>query len=293
MTTFDSVIRDIRDLRIQGAATIARAGLEALSAEMIRPRVTVDVNELRAQLFAVRPNEPMLRNLVDRYLALLPPPTQRSKEIVQSTAERLLADLTRDEQHIAEVAARLLDGKHAVFTHCHSSTVTRAIRLAAQQGARLTVFCTETRPRYQGRLTAQELAAAGVDVVQLVDGAALVALREAELFMLGADAVLATGFFVNKVGSRLLAMAAEHLDVPLYVCCHTLKFDAASIEGRDDPIEERSPEEVWPEHPAAVQIRNPAFERVPAQYVEGFITERGLIDLRAMQTFAEEHRTKT
>lgn len=283
MNDFDTVLRDIRALRIQGAATIARVGLEALSAAMVEAGPKADADRLRDRLFSTRPNEPMLRNLVDRYLGLLPAGDQPSAEVLQSTAEGLLAELTRDEQHIAEVAARLLDGKRTVLTHCHSSTVTRAIRLAAEQGARLTVYCTETRPRYQGRLTAAELAAAGVDVVQVVDGAALLALRDAEVFMLGADAVLATGFFVNKVGSRLLALAAEHLDVPLYVCCHTLKFDSASNEGRDDPIEERAADEVWPDRPPAVQIRNPAFERVPAQYVEAFVTERGLIDLRAMQ----------
>lgn len=286
MTDFDEVLAAIRELRIQGATSIARAGVEALAGELARQGLNADVEGLRARLFATRPNEPMLRNLVDRYLFELRRREDRSPAAVRSSAEGLLSRLSEDEARMIDVAARLLDGTHTVFTHCHSSTVTRALRVAAEHGARLTVYCTETRPRYQGRITATELAEAGIEVVQLVDSAALLGLREADVFFLGADAVLATGFFINKVGSALLALAAERLDVPLYVCCHTAKFDLGTIEGQDETIEERDTAEVWADPPRGVLVRNPAFERVPAHNVEAFVTEHGLLDLGGVQQAA-------
>lgn len=286
MSEFEAVIADIQDLRIQGAASIARAGLEALAAEIARARPAAHPQVLRARLLAARPNEPMLRNLVDGYLSHLRRDGDWSTAAAQEIASGILETLADEERRIAEVASRLLEGKRTVFTHCHSSTVTRAIRLAADQGAQLTVYCTETRPRYQGRLTATELAGAGVDVVHLVDSAALLALREAEIFLLGADALLATGFFVNKIGSGLLALAAERLEVPLYVCCHTLKFDLTSQEGHDEPIEERDVREVWADPPRGVRLRNPAFERISIRSVEAFVTEQGLLDFGGVQAAA-------
>lgn len=292
MSEFETVIADIRDLRIQGATSIARAGLEALATEISRARPAAPPQVLRARLLRARPNEPMLRNLIDRYFSHLRRDGDWSTAAAQEIASGILDTLADEERRIAKVASRLLEGKRTVFTHCHSSTVTRAIRLAVEQGAQLTVYCTETRPRYQGRLTATELAAAGVDVVQLVDSAALLALREAEIFLLGADALLATGFFINKVGSGLLALAAERLEVPLYVCCHTLKFDLASAEGRDEAIEERDVSEVWPDAPAGVRFRNPAFERVSARSVEAFVTEQGLLDLGGVRAAASPDATR-
>jgi ribose 1,5-bisphosphate isomerase len=286
MTRFEDVLAGIRELRIQGATSIARAGIEALAEELARADGRADVDALCARLFATRPNEPMLRNLVHVYLAELRRHGDGSPVAARSSAERLLSRLSADEARMAEVAARLVEGKQTVFTHCHSSTVTRALRLAAERGARFTVYCTETRPRYQGRITARELAEAGIEVVQLVDSAALLGLRRAEVFLLGADAVLATGFFINKVGSALLALAAERLEVPLYVCCHTAKFDLASLEGQDEPIEERDPAEVWPDASDGVLVRNPAFERVPVHSIEAFVTEHGLLDLRGVQQAA-------
>lgn len=286
MTDFDEVLAAIRELRIQGATSIARAGVEALAGELARQGLNADVAGLRARLFATRPNEPMLRNLVDRYLVELLRREDRSPAAVRSSAEGLLSRLSEDEARMIDVAARLLDGTHTVFTHCHSSTVTRALRLAAEHGARLTVYCTETRPRYQGRVTASELAEAGIEVVQLVDSAALLGLREADVFLLGADAVVATGYFINKVGSALIALAADRLDVPLYVCCHTAKFDLASTAGHDEPIEEREPAEVWADAPSGIRVRNPAFERVPSRNVEAFVTEHGLLDLGGVQQAA-------
>jgi methylthioribose-1-phosphate isomerase len=117
----------------------------------------------------------------------------------------------------------------------------------------------------------------------MVDSAALLAIQQVDLFLLGADAVLATGFFVNKVGSGLFALAAEWYHVPLYVVCHTLKFDPQSSQGYDEAIEERAMDEVWPERPEGVHILNPAFEKVPIKYVEAFVTERGLLNLHSLQ----------
>lgn len=48
-------------------------------------------------------------------------------------------------------------------------------------------------------------------------------MRQADLVLLGADAVTATAA-VNKAGSRLLALAAREAGVPCYVAADTWKL---------------------------------------------------------------------
>lgn len=292
---FEDVCEGIRSLRIQGATRIALQGMAAVAARLAAGGL--DPAEAERRMLATRPNEPMMANLIARLLASEAPHAD-----FPAIAARMHASVIAELDANADIGARLLTEKHVVMTHCHSTTVVRAITRAHAAGADLQVLATETRPRFQGRLTARDLVEAGVPTTQLVDSAALTALRRADLLLLGADAVLATGHVVNKVGSALLALAAERLEVPVYVVCHSLKFDPASCFGHEEPIEQRSPDEVWPttadgthpdatgqphgDRPAALTVENPAFERVPAAQVTAFITEAGLLDLHELKDAA-------
>jgi len=56
-----------------------------------------------------------------------------------------------------------------------------------------------------------------------------------------------------------------------------LKFDASTLFGEYIPIEMRDVKEVWPDAPEGVTILNPAFETVDPKYIDGIITESGVI----------------
>lgn len=258
----------IRSLQIQGANAIAKAALRALAADRAADP-GVDGEALAAVLSAARPNEPMLRNLLKAFLAADSDP--RGSEVL---AEAMLERVWVEEAAIAAAGAGLIRDGMAVFTHCHSSSAVGVLKEAHRRGVRFKVFNTETRPRFQGRITASELAAEGIEVIHMVDSAAKVALDGADLFLFGADAVLPSGYFVNKVGTGIFCVVASRYDVPSYCATHTLKVvrDAA-----DEAVEQRDPAEVWPDAPAGVLVLNPAFDRVHLKYVTAFVTERGLM----------------
>jgi ribose 1,5-bisphosphate isomerase len=265
----DAAAADIRSLKIQGANAIAKAALRALAADLEEDGAA-DVQALAGVLAAARPNEPMLRNLLEAFCA----GDSRAAGGPEALAELLLARVELEERAIAEAGAGLLRQGMAVFTHCHSSTVVAILLEAHRRGVRFRVFNTETRPRYQGRITAAELAAAGVEVVHMVDSAAKVALDGADLFLFGADAVLASGYLINKVGTGIFSVVANRYDVPTYCATHTLKV----VRDRaDEDVEQRDPAEVWPDAPGGVLVLNPAFDKVHLKYVTAFITERGLL----------------
>lgn len=157
------------------------------------------------------------------------------------------------------------------------------IRAAVEEGKRVKVFATETRPRLQGaKLTVFELARDGIPVTLITDGMAGFVLQKGlvDKAIVGADRVLSTGHVVNKIGTLTIAALAKRFNVPFYVAAPTSTFDLSS-KPEEVEIEERSPDEVrkidgvyvtLPE----VDVLNPAFDVTPPELVDAIITERGV-----------------
>jgi ribose 1,5-bisphosphate isomerase len=270
MNHTESTAAKIRELSIQGANAIAKAALRALATDLDED-TTAEARELAALLKEARPNEPMTRNLLDAFLHKIESATNSDR---LALAEAMLDEVERGEEAIARAGAELIRDGMSVFTHCHSSSAVSILKWAHREGRRFKVLNTETRPRFQGRLTAAELAAEGIEVVHMVDSAAKYALDGADLFLFGADAVLPSGYLINKVGTGIFCVVANRYDVPTYCATHTLKV----VRDRsDESVEQRDPAEIWPGAPSGVLVFNPAFDKVHLKYVTAFITERGLI----------------
>lgn len=269
MDRFSRICRDIKSLKIQGAEGVARAALEALQ---IR-------NDKRAieKLIVLRPTEPMLRNAI-KFAS--PDP-----KILSKKALRIFDRAVRD---IAAIGSNKIQNGMKVFTHCHSSTVMEILKEAKRQDRKFEVFCTETRPLFQGRKTAKELALARIPVTLLVDSAARLALKKCDIFLMGADAITTTKI-CNKIGSEMFAIIADKYDVPVYICTSSWKFDPASVFGFEEPIEKRNPREVWAQAPKGVKIMNPAFEKISPDLVSGIISELGVFK---PEVFIQEVRKK-
>ena len=195
---------------------------------------------------------------------------------------------------IAEAALSLLAPGSGILTHCNAGplatskygTALGPILLGAERGITFHVFADETRPLLQGaRLTAWELARAGVDVTLICDNmaASMMAAGRVQAVLVGADRIAANGDVANKIGTLGVAVLAKHFGVPFYVCAPTSTFDLACETGADIRIEGRDPEEIrslWyaePMAPAGVVRENPAFDVTPAELVSAIITERGIL----------------
>ncbi len=126
-------------------------------------------------------------------------------------------------------------------------TATAPMYIAHRAGVSFHVYVDETRPVLQGaRLTAWELAQAGIDHTLVCDNAAahLMGQSAVDLVIVGADRVTANGDTVNKIGTWALAIIADYHGIPFYVACPSSTFDPDTPTGRDVPIEERPGDEV-------------------------------------------------
>ena len=277
----------IRRLEVQGARNVAIVAIKALEAlaEEITAKTRVEfmkeLSEARATLFASRATEPLMRNAV-RWIISQVENSGKEKvaalaKIVSSSSSQFLKNLEASKECIAEIGAKRIRDNSVVFTHCHSSTVTHLLSKAKKDGKAFEVVCTETRPIFQGRITAKELLALGVKTTFIVDSAARSFIRNADLVIVGADAITSEGNVINKIGTGTIALLAHEARKPFYVVAELLKFDPATVCGDYEQIEERNPDEVWKDAPEKLIVRNPAFDVTIRDFIHGVICEEGII----------------
>ncbi|MFW5983796.1 MAG: translation initiation factor eIF-2B, partial [Halobacteria archaeon] len=257
----DETVRKIESVEIQGATNVAEAGVRLLKVVVEEGASEDRVDEVANRPKRARPTEPFLFNCI---------------RVARATREydRVLEQIDAREEIDAN-GAPLVDEDDIVYTHCHSSSVTSVLEAVADE-RKFRARVTETRPLYQGRETARELAGAGIPVRLYVDSGARIALREADVMMIGADAVLQNGKVINKIGSEMFAEVAQGYGVPVYVVTNSWKYDPMSSFGYETEIEERAGEEVWGNPPEGVDVVNYAFERIAPEKVDGIVSELGV-----------------
>jgi ribose 1,5-bisphosphate isomerase len=122
----------------------------------------------------------------------------------------------------------------------------------------------------------------GVKTTFIVDSAARSFMRNADLVIVGADALTSEGNVINKIGTSTIALLAHEARKPFYVVAELLKFDPATVCGDYEQIEERSPAEIWKGAPEKLVIRNPAFDVTRRDFIHGVICEEGIIPPHAV-----------
>ncbi len=186
---------------------------------------------------------------------------------------------------IGEIGANRIRDGDRIMTHCNSSCALSVIKTAFRKGKDFEVFARETRPRYQGLLTAEELCKEGIKTNLIVDSAARYFMADMDLVIIGADAVAANGAVVNKIGTSELALIAKEARVDVIVAAETYKFHPETIAGKLIEIEERDWREVISEEKKReigdIKVRNPAFDVTPPEFIDLIVTEKGIISPQA------------
>ncbi len=278
-------VEKIRKIEVQGATNIALFSLSTL--EKINGAVEdfVQFKDFSQQLALARLDEPLTRNIINLLLADLKHQFTPTKVKEKIAFYRQL--LQENKKKMSNYLSGLIQNDKEYFSHCHSTSLESGFILAHQAGKRFHIWQTETRPLYQGHITASHLLAAGLSVTLVVDDIApwLVSkyddIVDIQAVFIGADVLSQDGWALNKVGSFVLSLAAKEAHVPLYVVASLLKF--VSQTGRRVKIEKRPADEVWPERPAKLEILNLAFDKVPASNIKALVTEAGLIEPKGLE----------
>lgn len=280
---FYEILKEIKEIKIQGAQNVAMSAASALL-DLVKNSQVKSGSELKElvvrgyeQLKDVRPTEPAMRNVLWYIVHDLDyKNVSETLSILIRRYRDVMNHFKTSEEKIAYLGALKIKKGMVVYTHCHSSTVVNILKKAKDKGVDFEVHLTETRPLYQGRITARELSSYGIPVTYYVDSAARLAIKKADLVMIGADAISSTGKVINKIGSEMVAEIANKFEVPVYSCSDSWKFDPLTIFGYDETVERRDPDEFWPDRPKGVKVNTFIFERVDPNLITGVISELGI-----------------
>jgi len=257
----------LRDTAGEIAFGAADGGLE---------RVRTTARELRT----ARPSMVVIRNRIDRTMSAAP---ATPRAVHDRSVDTITAALDADQRAAEAAANTIADRSGSVATLSRSGTVAETLRQSGRS-----VLVGESRPAREGVDTAEELAAAGLDVTLTTDAALPGRLREEDVscVLFGADRILSSSDVVNKVGSYPLAVAALDNDIPVFVVATMDK-----ITDTDELVSESGVSADVYDGECAVTVSNPIFERVPADLIDGIVTEDGVLDAAAIARRADSHRS--
>lgn len=292
----EEVVGHIQRLSVRGAPLIGVAA--ALTVAVFAER-GADGSALRAAIERLRRARPTAVNLgwaMDRLRTLL--------DAGASTADLVReAEAIHDEDvaaclRMGDLGADLVQPGEQVLTHCNAGALATAgigsamgvLHRAHARGLGIQVWVNETRPLLQGaRLTAWELGRLGIPYTLVTEGMDGTLFRGGKVsrVVVGADRVARNGDFANKVGTYGVAVLARAHGVPFHPVAPWSTVDLECPTGDAIPIEERAAEEVrgargmrWA--PAGARVFNPAFDVTPVSLVTSLITERGVVEGRAL-----------
>ena len=293
---FYKVVKDIKDMHIRGAAKIAQAAVKALltiddslSFKTLSPEQYISLMKQAArELVNTRPTAVSLPNGLRYVLNRVIQDYRKGMNEIEILRERLrkyannfIEISISARRKIGEYGAGRIEDGDVVMTHCNSRAALAVITTAYNQGKNIKVIATETRPRFQGRISAEMLNKVGIEVTLIIDSASRYFMNKVDKVVVGADAIAANGAVVNKIGTSLIALAAHEARIPFMVAAETFKFSPDTLFGRLVTIEERDYAEVVPEkwikNKNNIEVRNPAFDVTPPEYIDLIITEVGVL----------------
>ena len=277
---YKDVIVAIKDMTVRGAPAIGVAAAFGMALGYLAGE---DMDKVANEIKAARPTAINLFWAVDR-VANSDNPLEEALKMYQEDIDTNLA--------IGRYGAQIIEDGDTILTHCNAGalacvdygTALGVIRSAFHQGKNINVICDETRPRGQGaKLSVWEMQQENIPVKLIPDVASgfLMSQYKIDKVVIGADRI-AKGGVVNKIGSLMVALAANYFHVPFYVAAPLSTFDfEASIF--DTEIEERDGDEVRYYGgcricPEGTEVINPAFDIIPKELITGIITEKGIMD---------------
>jgi methylthioribose-1-phosphate isomerase len=299
--TYEDVADAIKRMVIRGAPAIGVAAGMGIALGAIKIRTTdrdefiTGVRRIADVILGTRPTAVNLSWAVKRMLALLAEgrgDVEEMKSRLAGEARYMLEEDISICRRIGKSGAPLIKDNSTVLTHCNAGalatggygTALGVIRAAVEEGKKIKVIATETRPFLQGaRLTAWELDRDGIPVSLITDSMAgyVMSRGMVDAVVVGADRIAANGDVANKIGTYTISVLAKTHDIPFYVAAPISTIDFDCPGGGAIPIEERNPDEVT--HISGVRIApevgvfNPAFDITPNGNVTSIVTEKGAV----------------
>ncbi len=300
----DEAYDNLKEMRVHGAGRIARYAAQALRDYSKEVKATTSkeywglVLKAGEKLRSARPTAVSLPNGVNYVLygGRTAFESGGSVEDVRNatvnTANDFITSSLDAVRIIGEIGAKRVKNGDVIITHCNSEAAMSIMKKAHDMGKGIKVYCDETRPKFQGHKTAAALAAYGIDTTLICDSACRVTMGGADKVVVGCDAISVNGALVNKIGTSQVATLAHEARVNFLVAAETYKLDFKTLTGELVDIEERDYTEIaakeWMAHNPKVKFSNPVFDVTPPEYIDFYVTEKGIVPPGAVFALMKE-----
>ncbi|QDS77136.1 hypothetical protein FKW77_001183 [Venturia effusa] len=201
--------------------------------------------------------------------------------------------ITAADELIATMASDNVKDGDVIITFAKSSLVLKSLLRARMLGKSFRVIVLDSKPLFEGKRMAEDLAAADILVQYSLISAATHAVSDATKVFVGAHAMMANGRLYSRVGTAIVAMLAHDRDIPVIVCCGSYKFtDRVALDSivsneiappeellsdGDETDEQREGTlKEWKETPG-LHILNILHDVTPAEYITMVINELGIL----------------
>lgn len=306
----EDIAEAIRTMKIRGAPLLGASAAYALALTAYHSKAQRErelLQELDHAAQIIRETRPTAVNLFWALGRILDKAQKfvgsekKLAELIIHEADRIADEDAEANRKIGKYGSKLIKEGDTILTHCNAGalatvdygTALGIIRSACEQGKKINVIATETRPKLQGaRLTCYELQQAKIPVKLVTDNMVGYIMRQGlvDKVIVGADRIVQDAV-VNKIGTYTVAVLAKEHGIPFYVAAPISTFDLTR-KADDVIIEDRSPEEVTcigtlRIAPKGVTALNPSFDITPLKYVSAIICETGILykqDYRKFRT---------
>lgn len=216
------------------------------------------------------------------------PESSAKADLCEAIDNYLQEKLILADQVIAKKANDKINDGDVVLTFAKSSIVQQTLLEAHRQGKKFRVIVVDSRPLFEGKNLARALSGMGIKVQYSLTHGLSHVIKDATKVFLGAHAMMNTGKLSSRIGTALVAMMAKEHNVPVIVCCESIKFADRSDLDSFVHNEIAPPEELilagskpctlsaW-ENVPNLQLLNLMYDLTPAEYINVIFTEYGPI----------------
>ncbi|KAL9119956.1 MAG: hypothetical protein Q9187_003485 [Circinaria calcarea] len=214
-------------------------------------------------------------------------PESKAKADLCNAIDNFITErITVADQVIATSAAEKIQDGDIILTFAKSNVIQQTLVEAHRRGKKFRVIIVDSRPLFEGKRLARALADLDLEVQYSLTHAIGHAIKDATKVLLGAHAMMSNGRLYSRVGTAIVAMMAKESDVPVIVCCESIKFtDRVALDSivtnevapPDELLfqgESATPLAAWRESPN-LQLLNLMYDVTPAEYISMVITEYG------------------
>src|SRR5262245_35124349 len=294
--TIPQLLQRLQTDNISGATTLVELALdilEAFATQDTSPTLHEFVTALETLVHAVlaaQPSMAVMITLAQHVLQIGPEdrPLTTVREQLQQTLTAFRRDLHASTAALCQYALTVLPSQSTVLTYSNSATAIAALRYAHDHGRIRRVLLSESRPAYDGRLQAAALLEYGIAVAYSIDMALFERLAEADVVVVGADAVFPE-YLVNKLGTRALAQLTQLQGIPCFSLCAANKFLPTAATALLH-IAEHPGREVWPDAPDGLVISNRYFDTTPLTLLSGIVSDQGIYTPEALRLLLQQQQ---